>query len=89
MVAVFHGPAARLALRDGEYARHTGVVKNPSRKLLRQLKEAGVTLYVCGQSLADQGLAAGEIVPEVETATSAMSAVVNCQSDGYAYVPIR
>ena len=66
-----------------------GTKTGPLSKLLRQLRATGVTLYVCGQSLADQGLAADQVAPELETAVSALSVVVNCQGDGYAYVPVR
>lgn len=89
IAAVFHGPAAKVVLSDEEYARHTGTPHNPNRKLLRQLKDAGVALYVCGQSLAHQGYSADEVVPEVQVAVSAISVLVNCQSDGYAYVPVQ
>ena len=89
IAAVFHGPAANVVLSDEEYARHTGTPHNPNRKLLRQLKDAGVALYVCAQSLAHQGYAADEVAPEVQVAVSAISVLVNCQSDGYAYVPVQ
>lgn len=89
IAVVFHGPAASVVLNDEEYARHAGAPHNPNRKLLRQLKDAGVTLYVCGQSLAHQGYSADGVAPEVELAVSAITVLVNCQQDGYAYVPVQ
>ena len=52
------------------------------------LHEAGVAIYVCGQSLAHQGEDPEAVAVFVDVAVSALTAVVNLQDDGYAYVPL-
>jgi intracellular sulfur oxidation DsrE/DsrF family protein len=86
---VLHGQATPAALRDEAYARKTKVAKNPNGQLLRQLKAAGVELFVCGQSLARSGFPAGQAAPELTVAVSAMTVAVNKQLDGYAYLPVH
>ena len=57
--------------------------------LIRDLKKAGVEVFVCGQSLHDLGFKAEEVAEEVPVADSAMLVLVNKQVDGYAYIPAR
>jgi len=69
------------------HAAHFKTHRNPNLSLLRELHEADVELYVCGQSLVSKGSAPEEVAVFVDTAVSAISAVANLQADGYAYVP--
>lgn len=90
MAVVIHGPATRAVLKDDAYARHAGDVvkiKNPNRNLIKQLREAGVEIYVCGQALARQKYRTDEVLSEVVIAVSAATAHVNKQMDGYVLVP--
>ena len=57
--------------------------------LIRDLKKAGVEVFVCGQSLHDLGFKTEEVAAEVPVADSAMLVLVNKQADGYAYIPAR
>jgi intracellular sulfur oxidation DsrE/DsrF family protein len=57
--------------------------------LIRELKQAGVEVFVCGQSLHELGFQAEEVVKEVPVADAAMLVLVNKQMDGYAYIPAR
>ena len=57
-------------------------------KLLQQLHDSGVEFYVCGQSLISLGSTPDDVAVFVKTAVSALTAVVNLQADGFAYVPI-
>jgi intracellular sulfur oxidation DsrE/DsrF family protein len=56
--------------------------------LIRDLKKAGVELFVCGQSLHELGFKTDEVAEEVPVADSAMVVLVNKESDGYAYIPV-
>lgn len=85
---VLHGGATLAALHDKAYAAEFGVAKNPNLPLLQQFHHAGVELYVCGQSLHSEGKAEGDVAICVQTAVSALTANVNLQSDGYAYIPL-
>lgn len=89
LVAVLHGGATVAALGDEAYARSTSVEKNPNRELLRRLREAGVTVLVCGQSLARSGYAFTDAAPETTVAVSAMTVLANKQHEGYAYLAQR
>lgn len=57
--------------------------------LIRGLREAGVEFLVCGQGLAHKGHNPKEVSDQVAVATSAVTALVNRQADGYAYVPLK
>jgi ubiquinone/menaquinone biosynthesis C-methylase UbiE/intracellular sulfur oxidation DsrE/DsrF family protein len=86
VVVVLHGDATAVALDEEGYKAATGQ-PHPAADLLSKLTKAGVEVQVCGQSLARKGLDAGKVRKDVQVAASAVSAVVNWQARGYAYVP--
>jgi intracellular sulfur oxidation DsrE/DsrF family protein len=85
---VLHGDATLAILNDDAYAKRFGTSNNPNLDCLHQLHEAGVEIYVCGQSLLKEKATPDEVVVFADTAVSALTAVVNLQADGYAYVPL-
>jgi intracellular sulfur oxidation DsrE/DsrF family protein len=87
IAAVLHGAADKAVLSDAAYAARFKVAPNPNLPLIRDLKQAGVELFVCGQSLHDLGFKAEEVAEEVPVADSAMLVLANKQADGYAYIP--
>jgi intracellular sulfur oxidation DsrE/DsrF family protein len=90
LAVVLHGPATKAALNDEAYARHVEDApqgKNPHRKLISDLKEAGVEIYVCGQALARQKYRSDQVIPEVTIAISAATVHINKQMAGYVLVP--
>jgi len=89
IAAVCHGDADKAVLSGAAYAARYKVAANPNLPLIRDLKKAGVEVFVCGQSLHDLGFKAEEVAEEVPVADSAMLVLVNKQADGYAYVPAR
>jgi intracellular sulfur oxidation DsrE/DsrF family protein len=89
IAAVLHGGATTCALGDTRYARHTGTKGNPNLPLIRELQKHGVELYVCGQALARAGFQASDVAREVPVAVSALSVLVNRQTDGYAFLPVN
>jgi len=83
---VIHGSAARDLLKDDAYeARFDG--PNPNTAMLKALSEAGVEIYLCGQTAAYRGYSAEELNPVVTVALSAMSAHVRLQSEGFTLIP--
>ncbi|TWT89368.1 DsrE family protein [Neorhodopirellula pilleata] len=88
VAVVFHGEATLAVLNEDAYAAKFETNGNPNLNLLRQLDESGVDLYVCGQSLISKGSSTNDVAGFVKTAVSALTAVVNLQTDGFAYVPI-
>ena len=89
IAAVCHGAADKAVLSDAAYFARFTVRSNPNLPLIRDLKKAGVEVYVCGQSLHELGFKAEDVATEVPVADSAMLVLVNKQADGYAYVPAR
>jgi intracellular sulfur oxidation DsrE/DsrF family protein len=89
IAVVCHGAADKAVLSDAAYLARYKVAANPNLPLIRDLKKAGVEVFICGQSLHDLGFKAEEVAEEVPVADSAMLVLVNKQADGYAYVPAR
>ena len=89
IAAVCHGAADKAVLSDAAYFARFKVAANPNLPLIRDLKKAGVEVFVCGQSLHELGFEAAEVAEEAPVADSAMLVLVNKQADGYAYIPAR
>ncbi len=77
-----HGGATNVVLSDAAYKGRYGVI-NPNRELIKQLKEAGVNLYVCGQSLKARGYDFGETDTNIEIGLSMLTIVTERLMDGY------
>lgn len=88
IAVVLHGDATLAILNDDAYSKRFGTSGNPNLDCLHQLHEAGVEIYVCGQSLMKEGAKLEEVVVFADPAVSALTALVNLQADGYAYVPL-
>ncbi len=86
VAVVLHGDATSAALDDAAYRTLTGK-DHPHAELMKRLKDAGVKILVCGQSLERKKLDVKKVRAEVKVAASAVSAVVNYQSRGYAFIP--
>ncbi|MDA8164350.1 MAG: DsrE family protein [Desulfobacteraceae bacterium] len=86
IVAVLHGKAAPAVLQSTIYKEKLGS-ENPNLPLLSMLRNAGVKIYVCGQTLAEQKLAPAVVHPDVIIAFSAIAVTATCQLKGYAYLP--
>lgn len=88
IAVVLHGDATLAVLTDSAYSTRYGTEENPNRDCLRELTKAGVKFYVCGQSLVGKEAAPSQVSREAKVAVSALTALVNLQSDGYAYLPM-
>ncbi len=88
ITVVLHGDATLCALGSEAYAKKFQTEDNPNLGLLRVLRKSGVEFCVCGQSLASKGFTAQDVTPEVDFAVSALTALVNRQTDGFAYLPL-
>ena len=84
---VLHGDATKSVLLDKAYASRFDAKENPNLPLIRELKKAGVELFVCGQALATKNYPAGDVTPEATVAVSAMNVLIDKQADGYALIP--
>ncbi|MCA9003838.1 MAG: DsrE family protein [Planctomycetaceae bacterium] len=88
IAVVLHGDATLCVLNDDAYAQRFKTESNPNLDCLHELHEAGVEIYVCGQSLIGKGGQPEEVVVFADVSVSALTSLVNLQTDGYAYVPL-
>lgn len=83
VVLAIHGPAAFTIMKNSAFKKKFGV-DNPNIELIKALKQAGVKLAVCGQSLIGREIATEQVMPQVEIATSMLTTVTTYQLQGYA-----
>ena len=85
VVLAIHGKANDLVMNNQSYFDRYGV-DNPNIQLIRDLKNAGVRLTVCGQSLLYSKVVPSEVLDEIEIATSMLTTVTTHQLKGYAFL---
>jgi intracellular sulfur oxidation DsrE/DsrF family protein len=86
VAVVVHGAAVKNLLSNDAYeARYK--VDNPNLELLMLLHGAGVSIYVCGQSMSFGGIGKNELADGVQVALSAMTMLTVLQSDDYVLLP--
>jgi len=82
VVLVIHGPAAQFVVNDAEYQKKYGTA-NPNLPLFTALKQAGVKVFVCGQSLEKRKIDPSTVSPDVKVALSAITTLTTYQLKGY------
>jgi len=82
MAVVLHGSGARAALNEQAHSKHFSV-PNGSKGLVEALGNAGVDIYICGQTAAYYGYGSDDLLPQITVAVSAMTAHVRLQQEGY------
>jgi len=79
---VVHNKASKDLLQNPFYKDRYGV-SNPNTTMLKELMDAGVTVIFCGQSSMARNIPQEETIPGVQTALSAMTALISLQDEGY------
>jgi intracellular sulfur oxidation DsrE/DsrF family protein len=82
VVMVIHGPAAQFVLNDEAYKKKYNTA-NPNIPLFKELADAGVKIFVCGQSLNKRNIPNEAVAAEVKTALSAITTLTTYQLKGY------
>jgi intracellular sulfur oxidation DsrE/DsrF family protein len=82
MAVVLHGSGARAALNEQAHSKHFSV-PNGSKGLVEALGNAGVDIYICGQTAAYYGYGPDDLLPQITMAVSAMTVHVRLQQEGY------
>ena len=82
LAVVAHDHALDAMLNDAAYKAIHGM-GNPNTAMLQALRQAGVELLVCGQTMAHRHLEASQLAPGVTLTLSAMTTVVLYQQRGY------
>ncbi|NCI49581.1 DsrE family protein [Sediminibacterium roseum] len=83
VVMVIHGPAANFVLNDEAYKTKYNTA-NPNIPLFKELTDAGVKIFVCGQSLNKRNIAKENVAGDVKVALSAITTLTTYQLKGYA-----
>lgn len=73
-----------IILNNDAYKKKHGV-DNPNIKIIHEMKEAGIDIYACGQSIQNFGIDPATINPDVTVALSRFTTVSKLQMKGYAY----
>jgi intracellular sulfur oxidation DsrE/DsrF family protein len=82
VAVAIHGGATSTVLDDRDYRKKHGT-DNPNLRLIKELKEAGVELYVCGQSILARGYDRKNLNPDIEMALSMLTVVTERMNQGY------
>jgi intracellular sulfur oxidation DsrE/DsrF family protein len=85
IVLAIHGGASYTTMNNEQY-RAKYNVDNPNLLLYQELQAAGVTMFLCGQSIINRKIDRTRIVPEVKPALSMLTTVTTYQLKGYAYL---
>lgn len=83
VVLAIHGGAAFAVMNNEEYKKKYDV-DSPYLELFKELKEAGVQMFACSQSLMGRSIDHEKLVPEVTVATSMLTVMTTYQLKGYA-----
>jgi len=82
VAAVVHGGASHGLLQDEFYREREGV-ENPNKELIREIIAAGGQVILCGQTAGARNIERDQLLPGVQMALSAMTALVTLQQQGY------
>ena len=82
VAVILHGAATKSALSNDAYQMQFET-SNPNSELIQKLKNANVAIYVCGQSYLANGFKLNEKSDDVKLALSALTALVEYQTNGY------
>ncbi|MFM7853112.1 MAG: DsrE family protein [Flammeovirgaceae bacterium] len=83
VVIVLHGGATYITMSNDQYQKKYKK-DNPNLGLFQELSNAGVKMFVCGQSLINRKVDRNKMVPEVKIATSMLTTLTTYQLKGYA-----
>lgn len=84
-VAILHGKATVSVLDNAHYKAKFGI-DNPNIALFKALRQAGVTVDVCGQAMLKEHYQLAWANPYVKPALSGLSTLIIYGNQGYAYV---
>ena len=83
VVLAIHGGATYTTM-DNESYRKKYKKDNPNLRLYKELSDAGVRIFVCGQSLIVRKVDRTHLVPEVKISVSMLTILTTYQMKGYA-----
>ncbi len=85
--AVFYGDAISSLLKDPYYNQRGGKGRlNPNKAKIDQLKELGVSLEACAETMRMRDVDHSELIDGVKVVEGAYVRVIDLQLNGYAYI---
>lgn len=85
-VAIVFRKMATYAVFGNEKFKEKFKADNPNIQLIQELHNAGVEMYVCGQTMLKRNFDKNILVPEAKIASSGLTAITTLQMQGYALV---
>ena len=82
VAGVVHAGGAFSVVDDERYRAEYGI-DNPNKEMIAEIIASGGQIILCGQSAASRGIAREDVLPGVQVALSAMTALTVLQQDGY------
>ena len=82
VAGVVHAGAVWAVVNDERYREEHGT-DNPNKDVVAEILASGGQLVLCGQSAAARGVDREDLLPGVQLALSAMTALTVFQQDGY------
>lgn len=82
IAVILHGKATKSALSDKAFMEKYQTV-NPNTALIEALNNANVEIFVCGQSFLSSNYTFEELSTNIKMSLSALTALVEYQSNGY------
>jgi|AntRauTorckE6833_2_1112554.scaffolds.fasta_scaffold01687_10 intracellular sulfur oxidation DsrE/DsrF family protein len=82
VAVVIHGGATDLVINNEAYQKRYEL-NNPNLKLIDTLKEAGVEIYVCGQSLIARQYGFDELNPQISKGLSMLTVFTTYMNKGF------
>jgi intracellular sulfur oxidation DsrE/DsrF family protein len=80
---VISGPATEAIASGPVFSARNGGAPNPNLKLIIELHDAGVQMYVCGVAMKAHKLAPADLAPHIQPTLSATVTMLNLQAEGY------
>lgn len=85
-IAVVLRKAATYAVLGDELFRKYFKTENPNRQLLKELQDAGVQFFVCGQTMIKRNMKEEELMPGTKIASSGLTTISTLQLQGYTMI---
>jgi intracellular sulfur oxidation DsrE/DsrF family protein len=85
-VAVVLRKMATTAVYSNEKYNEKYKTDNPNLQLIKELSEAGVEFYVCGQTMIRGKMDKSQLVPEAKVASAGLTTMTTLQLQGYSYI---
>jgi intracellular sulfur oxidation DsrE/DsrF family protein len=85
LVVILRKGATYAVFADELYKKYFKV-DNPNRQLMKELTDAGVEFYVCGQTMIKRNTKEEELMPGTKIASSGLTAISTYQLKGYTMI---